>query len=66
MDFKNLTVDQEAILRSILSGCRYFNFAMKNGISDSVYADRGKEMAVDFTRLEQLEAAKAAKETKHV
>ena len=63
MDFKNLTVDQETILRSILSACRYFDFAHRKNISDSVFAERGKQLGSEVTRLDQLEAAKAVKGT---
>jgi hypothetical protein len=59
MDFKNLTGEQESILRSILSTCKYFDFASKNRVSDGVYVEQGRQLGSLFVRLEQLEAAKA-------
>jgi hypothetical protein len=54
-NFKDLSVEQEKILRDILEVCSYFSSARHNNVADDTLAGQAKEIGFKF---QQLQATK--------
>jgi hypothetical protein len=56
IDFKNLSAEQEKILREILSICKYFatTRGWKPPVCDVVLADRAREIGWKMLQLEKV------------
>jgi hypothetical protein len=53
LDFKNLSAEQEKVLREILVTCHYFQLARRCNVGDNVYAQQAEDLGFKFQQLER-------------
>jgi hypothetical protein len=59
IDFKNLSAEQDKMLREILEVCYYFSATRRFNISDETYAEQARSLGFKFQQLEvNLEESK--------
>lgn len=54
LDLKNLSAEQDKVLREILEVCHYYCLSRNNNLSDNVYVEQAKVLGLTFKRLQEL------------
>jgi hypothetical protein len=53
LDFKNLSAEQEKVLREILETCDYFHSARHCNVPDGAFAEQARALGSKFQQLER-------------